>query len=102
MARARLGKAHRTGRTHKGMVGSKISRTRRGHVAMRGHSSTGGVGQFSAGGGRGGGYRGFKSKAQWRYFWANPKLRKYARKKAHETRPRPGHVGTVGRPAPAA
>ena len=84
MAKARLGKAHRTGRTHKGMIGSKISRTRGGHVAMRGHSGTGGMGQFSARGG-GGGYRGFKSKAQWRYFFANPKLRKYAHKKAHET-----------------
>lgn len=24
-------------------------------------------------------------KAQWRYFFANPKLRRYARKEAHET-----------------
>lgn len=29
--------------------------------------------------------RGFKSKAQWRYFFANPRLRRYARKKAHAT-----------------
>lgn len=29
--------------------------------------------------------RGFASKAQWRYFFANPKLRRYARKKAHAT-----------------
>lgn len=28
---------------------------------------------------------GFKSKAQWRYFYANPRLRRYARKKAHQT-----------------
>jgi hypothetical protein len=28
---------------------------------------------------------GFKSKAQWRFFFANPRLRRYARKKAHET-----------------
>ena len=27
----------------------------------------------------------FKSKAQARFFFANPKLRKYARKKAHAT-----------------
>lgn len=27
----------------------------------------------------------FRSRAQWRYFWANPKLRKYARAKAHAT-----------------
>jgi hypothetical protein len=31
------------------------------------------------------GAHGFQSKAQWRYFFANPKLRKYARKKAHQT-----------------
>lgn len=31
------------------------------------------------------GHRGFASKAQWRYFFANPKLRRYARKKAHAT-----------------
>jgi hypothetical protein len=30
-------------------------------------------------------YPGFRSKAQWRLFFANPKLRKYARKWAHET-----------------
>lgn len=28
---------------------------------------------------------GFASKKQWRYFFANPQLRRYARKKAHET-----------------
>jgi len=28
---------------------------------------------------------GFRSRAQWRLFWANPRLRKYARKKAHKT-----------------
>lgn len=28
---------------------------------------------------------GFRSKAQWRYFYANPRLRKYARRKAHAT-----------------
>lgn len=30
-------------------------------------------------------YHGFYSKAQWRMFFANPRLRRYARKKAHET-----------------
>lgn len=35
--------------------------------------------------GRGRGSGGFKSKAQWRYFFANPRLRRYARKKAHKT-----------------
>lgn len=47
---------------------------------------TGGVGQFSAGsGGRKGGrgYRGFKSKAQWRWAWATHQP--FARKKSHET-----------------
>lgn len=29
---------------------------------------------------------GYKSKAQWRYFFANPRLRRYARKKAHQTK----------------
>lgn len=63
---------------------STIARSRQGRtVALS--AKTGGVGQFSSRGGGGGGYRGFKSKAQWRYFFANPKLRKYARKKAHET-----------------
>lgn len=28
---------------------------------------------------------GFKSRAQWRYFFANPRLRRYARRKAHQT-----------------
>lgn len=28
---------------------------------------------------------GFKSKAQWRYFFANPKLRRYAKRKARAT-----------------
>jgi hypothetical protein len=32
------------------------------------------------------GSRGFASKAQWRMFFANPKLRKHARKKAHATK----------------
>jgi hypothetical protein len=29
--------------------------------------------------------KGFKSKAQWRLFFANPRLRRYAHKKAHAT-----------------
>lgn len=64
----------------------------RAKVARRGHggptlsSSTGGVGAFSArsGGRGGGGYRGFKSKKQWKWAWANKKP--WARKKAHETK----------------
>lgn len=31
-------------------------------------------------------HTGFKSKAQWRFFFANPKLRRYARQKAHATK----------------
>lgn len=34
---------------------------------------------------RGGLPHGFVSKAQWRYFWANPRLRRFARKEAHKT-----------------
>ena len=30
-------------------------------------------------------YHGFRSKAQWRMFFARPSLRRYARKKAHAT-----------------
>lgn len=30
-------------------------------------------------------HTGFKSKAQWKYFYANPKLRRYAHDKAHAT-----------------
>ncbi|MFI7890890.1 hypothetical protein ACIFUY_06455 [Streptomyces sp. CACIS-1.16CA] len=31
-------------------------------------------------------HTGFKSKAQWKLFWANPRLRRYARAKAHATK----------------
>jgi hypothetical protein len=31
------------------------------------------------------GHHAFKSKAQWRLFFANPRLRRYARDKAHAT-----------------
>lgn len=48
--------------------------------------------------GRKRGSGGFKSKAQWRFFFANPKLRKYARKKAHKTA---GGKGTRFRRLPA-
>jgi hypothetical protein len=36
-------------------------------------------------GGKHPGARGFRSKAQWRLFFANPRLRKYARSWAHRT-----------------
>lgn len=36
--------------------------------------------------GKKGKHTGFKSKAQWRYFFANKKLRKYAHDKAHATK----------------
>jgi hypothetical protein len=36
--------------------------------------------------GRRGRHTGFKSKAQWRLFWASPKLRRYAHDKAHATK----------------
>lgn len=35
--------------------------------------------------GRRGSHGGFKSRAQWRLFFANKRLRKYAREKAHKT-----------------
>jgi hypothetical protein len=31
-------------------------------------------------------HTGFKSRAQWKFFWANPRLRRYARAKAHATK----------------
>lgn len=41
---------------------------------------------------------GFRSKAQWRLFFANPRLRRYAHKKAHAT---PGGKGVRYRRLPA-
>jgi hypothetical protein len=53
---------------------------------------------------RGGMPHGFKSKSQWRLFFANPRLRKYAKKEAHKVirergkvtgyRSLPKHTGT--------
>ena len=43
-------------------------------------------------------YHGFHSRAQWRMFFANPRLRRYARKKAHQT---PGGPGVRYRRLPA-
>lgn len=31
-------------------------------------------------------HTGFRSRAQWKFFYANPKLRRYARAKAHATK----------------
>lgn len=62
---------------------SKIARSRQGNtVALS--SQSGGIAQFSRGGGKRGGYKGFKSKAQWRWAWATKKP--WARKKSHETK----------------
>lgn len=36
--------------------------------------------------GKRGRHKGFASKAQWRFFFVNPKLRRYARDKAHATK----------------
>ena len=41
---------------------------------------------------KGGMPQGFKSKAQWRYFFASPKLRRYAKKEAHKVIARKGKV----------
>ncbi|HWB38442.1 MAG TPA: hypothetical protein VHA75_20690 [Rugosimonospora sp.] len=35
---------------------------------------------------------GFRSKAQWRFFFANPKLRRFAHKEAHKVIARKGKV----------
>jgi hypothetical protein len=35
---------------------------------------------------------GFVSKAQWRYFFANPRLRRYAKKEAHKVIARRGKI----------
>ena len=65
------------------------ARVARSHSARAAslHSSTGGVGTFAARSGgrkRGGGYRGFKSKKQWRWAWATKQP--WARKKSHQTK----------------
>jgi len=88
---------------------SKVAR--RGTGGPRLHSATGNVGAFSArSGGRGGGrgYRGFKSKKQWRWAWATGQP--WARKKSHETAggpivryrrlPASKHSGHKGGPGP--
>jgi len=36
--------------------------------------------------------KGFVSKAQWHYFFANPRLRRYARKEAHKVIRRRGRI----------
>ncbi|QNO13097.1 hypothetical protein SEA_VIOLETZ_75 [Mycobacterium phage VioletZ] len=78
MAKARKG-SRRAGALRGGR--SKIARSRgRGTVAL--HSRAGGIATFAKGGG-GGGYRGFKSKKQWRWAWATHQP--WARKKSHET-----------------
>ena len=66
MAKARKG-SRRAGAL-RGVARSKIARSRgRGTVAL--HSKAGGIATFSRKGKGGGGYRGFKSKKQWR--WAH-------------------------------
>lgn len=54
-------------------------------TALSASLSTTSIGQFSAHRGGHGMPHGFVSKKQWRKFWADPKLRKYARKEAHKT-----------------
>lgn len=74
--------AHRGGHgSRRSMARSspKIAHRRGQAIALS--ARTGGVGQFSRRGG--GGYRGFKSKKQWRWAMANHKP--WAHKKAHET-----------------
>jgi hypothetical protein len=47
--------------------------------------------------GRRGRHKGFASKQQWKFFFANPKLRRYAKDKAHATK---GGKGTRYRRLP--
>jgi fructosamine-3-kinase len=50
---------------------------------------------------RGGGMpKGFVSKAQWRYFFANKRLRKYAKKEAHKAQARGGGIKVAYRGLP--
>jgi len=98
--------AKRGSRRSLGRSAPKIARSRSaGTVALSARS--GGVGQFAR---RGGGYRGFKSKKQWRWAWATHQP--WARKKSHETKggpkvryrrlPASKHSGHKGGPAPRA
>lgn len=82
MARSNSSRGTRSGSSLSGR--SRVARSRSGSRVPT-HAGTGGLGQFSArGGGKGGrGYRGFKSKAQWRWAWATHQP--FARKKSHET-----------------
>lgn len=69
------------------MSGGRSSVARSGHgggISGGGHSSGGRGGAGTGGhGGHGGGYRGFKSKKQWRWAWASGQP--WADKKSHET-----------------
>lgn len=79
MAKARKG-SRRGGALRGGR--SKIARSRgNGTVAL--HAKAGGIATFAKGGG--GGYRGFKSKKQWRWAWATHQP--WARKKSHTPSP---------------
>ena len=78
--RARAGIGRRAATTRR-VTGGRRRAAVTGRRAVRMSAATGGVAQLASRGG----HKGFVSKAQWRYFWANKKLRKYARKKAHAT-----------------
>lgn len=84
MARvSRKGSARRGTRKGGALRGgrSKIARSRSGQARTASLSSRlGGIAQF----GKRGGYRGFKSKKQWRWAWATKQP--WARKKSHETK----------------
>lgn len=73
--------AARGGRKGLPLGANKIARSRKaGTIAMA--ARIGGIGQFARHGG--GGYKGFKSKKQWR--WAFASKQPWAHKKAHETK----------------
>lgn len=106
MARSRGSRGSRRGGSLRGGR-SKIARSRGSGKTVALSRSTGGTAQFSSRSG-GKGYRGFKSKKQWRWAWATHQP--WARKKSHETSggpkvryrklPESKHSGRKGRRTP--
>jgi hypothetical protein len=83
-SRASIGMGRRTSRVTGRRSGGVHPMGRTASTRMS--AQTGGMGQFSANHRGHGMPHGFVSKRQWRYFFANPKLRaKYAHKEAHKT-----------------
>ena len=77
--RARAGISRRAATTRKPAAGRRRTAVT-GRRAVRMSAATGGVGKVV------GMSSGFKSRAQWRLFFARPDLRRYAKRKAHATK----------------